>query len=68
MLAIKNGFEELALAICDSGADVTVKGSDNVPPIIVAVEKGYKDLVRQFIKLGMVPLAYAHIVITNRSQ
>lgn len=50
VLAIKNGFEDIALDICSKGADVTVQGSDNIPPIIVAVTQGFINLVRDFLK------------------
>jgi len=53
MLAIKNGFEDIALDICAKGADVTIQGGDNVPPIVAAVSQGHMDLIRQFIKLDV---------------
>lgn len=52
MLAIKNGFEDIALKICEKGANGSIQGSDNIPPIIIAVEQGYIELVRHFIKHG----------------
>lgn len=50
MLAIKNGFEDIALAICGKGANMSLMGSDNIPPLIVAVQQGYINLIRHFIK------------------
>lgn len=50
MLAIKNGFEDIALKISEKGANMDQAGSDNVPPIIVAVQQGYITLIRHFIK------------------
>jgi len=69
MLAIKNKFEDIALQICAKGANMTIQGSDNIPPIIVAVQQGYMTLIRHFIKhevdlnaadgAGNTPLIYA---------
>lgn len=58
MLAIKNGFEDIALEICEKGANVTIQGSDNIPPIIVAVQQGYISLIREFIKHGTLSLYF----------
>ncbi len=69
MLAIKNGFEDIALDICAKGADISIAGSDEIPPLIAAASQGYIRLIREFIKKGMLAcyfvtiwlLSYKHV-------
>lgn len=50
MLALKNGFQDIALSISDHGGDPSIAGSDGVPPLVVAVQMGYVSVIQNFIK------------------
>eukprot|EP01113_Clastostelium_recurvatum_P029729 TRINITY_DN3592_c0_g1_i1.p1 TRINITY_DN3592_c0_g1~~TRINITY_DN3592_c0_g1_i1.p1 ORF type:complete len:512 (-),score=91.12 TRINITY_DN3592_c0_g1_i1:110-1645(-) len=46
LLCIKNGYEDMALALCERDADVKIPGGDGVTPLLAAVQRGYVELVR----------------------
>ena len=56
LLAVREGFTDVSIALLDAGADINAAGAgDNTSPILMAILNGHYDLAMQLLERGADP-------------
>ena len=56
LLAVREGFTDVSIALLDAGADINAAGAgDNTSPILMAIINGHYDLAMQLLERGADP-------------